>query len=346
MKTKFYPKIIIVLFIALVNIKAQGQDINFSQFYDLPVLRNPSLAGLFDGDIRITSGFRNQWQNVTVPYQTIALGAEFKKVVSYNTGDFVTFGFQLTNDVAGDSKLSRTQAFPFVNYHKSLSEEKNTFLSAAIMGGPVMQRFDPTKLKFDDQYMGGAFSASNPTHQTFTNTNLTYWDPSVGLSFSSEAGEYSNYYIAAGLFHFTKPKVSFQPQNDFKLNPKYVVNAGLTMMTNEVNRMTFYLDVFKQGGATQGQGGMMMMHDLVQTDDDKKVSISGGMFYRHNDALIPVIKLDYYTMSLGATYDINVSKLVPASQLRGGLELTLSYKALSPNHISDDAYKTRCPKFF
>ncbi|MEI8052727.1 MAG: PorP/SprF family type IX secretion system membrane protein [Bacteroidota bacterium] len=346
MKTKFYNKLILALMLIFSVEFSIGQDINFSQFYDLPILRNPSLAGLFDGDVRITSGFRNQWQSVTVPYKTIALGAEFKKIVSHNTGDFVTFGFQLTNDVAGDSKLSRTQVFPVINYHKSLSADKNTYLSAAFMGGPVMQQFDPTKLRFDDQYMGGSFSAANPTHQTFSNTSLTYWDPTVGLSFSSDVGENTNYYIAAGIFHFTKPGVSFQPQNDFRLNPKFVINAGITTMTNEVNRMTFYIDLFKQGGAAQGQGGVMMMHDLVQTDDDKKVSISGGLFYRMNDAIIPVIKLDYYKMSIGTTYDINISKLVPASQYRGGLEVTLSYKAFSPNHISDEAYKTRCPKFF
>jgi hypothetical protein len=213
------------------------------------------------------------------------------------------------------------------------------------MGGPVMQRFDPTKLQFDDQYIGGAYSATNPTHQTFTNTSLTYWDPAAGISFSSEKGENTQFYIGLGLFHFTKPKVSFQPNSDFKLNPKYVINGGLTTMTSDMNRMTFYVDLFKQGGAAQGQGGVMMTRDLIQNDDNSRISISGGMFYRLNDALIPVIKLDYYKLSMGATYDINVSKLVPASQYRGGLELTLSYKAFSPNHISDEAYKTRCPKF-
>ena len=323
-----------------------AQDINFSQFYDLPILRNPALAGIFDGDVRLTSGFRNQWQSVTVPYKTIALGAEFKKMVSANTGDFVTFGFQLTNDIAGDSKLSRTQVFPVMNYHKSLSADKSTYLSAAFMGGPVMQHFDPTQLKFDDQYLGGTFSASNPTSQTLSNNNLTYWDPAVGLSLSGQSGENVNYYVAAGLFHFTKPRVSFQAQNDFRLNPKYVLNFGLTSTTSDYDRVVVYADLFKQGGAAQGQGGVMMIHDLVQTDDDKKVSISGGLFYRWNDAVIPVVKLDYYKISIGATYDINVSKLVAASHYRGGLEMTLSYKAFSPNHSSDASYQTRCPRFF
>jgi type IX secretion system PorP/SprF family membrane protein len=323
----------------------QAQDINFSQFYDLPMLRNPSLAGIFTGDVRITTGFRNQWQSVTVPYRTIALGIEVKKSISENSGDFITYGLQMTNDVAGDSKLTRTQVFPVVNYHKSLGAEKNTYLSAAFMGGPVMQRFDPTKLSFDDQFVGGVFNASNPTRQSFSNTRLTYWDPAAGLCLSSSPSENTNYYVGVGIFHFTKPKVAFQKQNDISLNTKYVINAGMTTATSEHDRLVLYGDVFKQGGALQAQGGGMFIHDLVERDDEQKISIAGGLFYRLNDAIIPVIRLDYYKMSFGATYDINISKLTPASNYRGGIEVTLSYKGFGVSKNSA-ASSVRCPRFY
>jgi type IX secretion system PorP/SprF family membrane protein len=345
MKTNILTRTLVVLVLALTMLNGQSQDINFSQFYDLPILRNPAIAGLFDGDIRVTSAYRNQWQSVTVPFRTIALGVEIKKVVSRNTGDFITFGIQMTNDQAGDSKLTRTQALPMVNYHKSLSADRNLYLSAAFMGGLVMSRFDPTQLRFDDQYAGGSYNANNPTRQSFSNTSLTYWDPSAGISLSGETGEAGNFYVGVGLFHITQPKVSFMAQNDERLHRKYVINAGYTTPTSDENRLTFYADLFKQGGAAQAQGGVLYMHDLTQFEDESKVSISGGMFYRLSDALIPVVKLDYKKWSMGATYDINVSKLVPASQYRGGLEVTLQYRTLSPNHISDDSYRTRCPKF-
>lgn len=345
MKPISYKKLFLTVLVVISVLRSIGQDINFSQFYDLPLLRNPSLAGIFTGDVRVTSGFRNQWQSVTVPYRTIALGVELKKSVSENSGDFITYGVQMTNDMAGDSKLSRTQVFPVINYHKSLSADKSTYLSAAFMGGPVMQQFDPSKLSFDDQFVGGAYSSSNPTRQTFGNTKMTYWDPAAGLCFSSVSGDNTDYYIGVGLFHFTKPKVAFQPQNDISLNPKYVVNAGLTTATSDQNRIVLYGDYFKQGGASQAQGGAMFLHDLVQRDDEKKISIAAGLFYRLNDALIPVIRLDHYQMSIGATYDINISKLSPASQYRGGLEITLSYKAFTGNQ-NKDARMVRCPKFY
>lgn len=54
-----------------------AQDAHFSQFFEAPLLRNPSLAGLFAGDIRIQGVYRNQWASVTVPYQTGSFNAEY-----------------------------------------------------------------------------------------------------------------------------------------------------------------------------------------------------------------------------------------------------------------------------
>ena len=329
----------------LVSRLAVGQDINFSQFYDLPLLRNPSLAGLFNGDIRVTAAFRSQWQSVTVPYRTIGLGFEYKKAMRRNPNDYITYGLQATNDMAGDSKLSRTQVLPVLNYHKSLNGEKGAYLSIGFMGGPVMQRFDPTNLAFDDQYVGGAYNRINPTHETFDKTSLTYWDAAVGLCFSSVAGENTRYYIGAGLFHFTKPKVAFQKTNDIVLNQKYVVNAGLSTPMNDDNQLIVYVDYFMQGGSRQIQGGLLFSRDLVESEENLKTSISAGMFYRYKDAFIPVVKLDYNKMSIGISYDINSSKLKTASQLRGGYEITLCYKTFRNNYNSS-ADKVRCPAFY
>lgn len=335
----------LLLFLLLCAGTTKSQDINFSQFYELPLLRNPALAGIFAGDIRVTSAFRSQWQSVTTPYRTLGLGMEYKKPVGRNSNDFITIGTQLTNDIAGDSRLRRTQIFPVINYHKSLSGEKDTYLSAGVMGGPVIQRFDPSKLSFDDQFVNGSYSPANPTKQVFSSTGFTYWDASVGLNFSSTAGENTRYYVGVGLFHFTKPKVAFQKQYDIILNPKWVVNAGLSAPLSDENKLIVYADYFMQGGARQVQGGLLLSHDLISTDENLKTTISGGAFYRWNDALVPVLKLDYNQFAIGVTYDVNVSKLKTASQYRGAYEITLSYKAFR-NSINSSAEKVRCPAFY
>lgn len=258
---------LLFLFLPVTGV-AGAQDINFSQFYELPLLRNPALAGIFSGDIRITAAYRSQWQSVTTPYRTMALGMEFKKPVGRNSNDFFTIGLQATNDIAGDSRLRRTQVFPVFNFHKSLNSERDTYLSAGLMGGPVMQRFDPSNLSFDDQFVNGSYSQANPTKEVFSNTGFTYWDIAAGLNFSSVAGAGTRYYAGVGLFHFTKPKVAFQKQYDIELNPKWVINAGLSAPMNDMNRLIIYGDYFMQGGARLLQGGLLWSHDLTEAGEN------------------------------------------------------------------------------
>jgi type IX secretion system PorP/SprF family membrane protein len=338
-------KYLLILLLLQHADRAACQDINFSQFYELPLLRNPALAGIFAGDYAVTTAYRNQWQSVTTPYRTFALGVEYKKSVRQSSNDFFTIGLQGTNDIAGDSRLSRTQVFPVLNFHKSLNSERDTYLSAGIMGGPVMQRFDPSQLTFDDQFINGSYSSTNPTQQVFTNTGFTYWDLTAGLTFSSVAGADTRFYIGAAMFHITKPKVAFQKQYDIVLNPKYVINAGLSKSISDENKIIFYADYFMQGGARQVQGGLMLRHDFLNNDESQEVALTGGLFYRSNDAFIPVVKIDFNKLGLGINYDINVSKLKTASQMRGSFEVTLSYKGFTKGENSS-LNKVRCPAFY
>src|SRR5205814_307331 len=111
-----------------------SQDIHFSQFFQAPLLRNPSLAGIYTGDIRVQAVYRNQWNSVTDAYKTASLEAEYKMPVG-KLNDYVTVGMQLLYDKAGTIAWTSTHFLPALNYHKSLSDEKNSYLSLGFMGG-------------------------------------------------------------------------------------------------------------------------------------------------------------------------------------------------------------------
>lgn len=323
---------------------AKTQDINFSQFYELPMLRNPSLMGIHRCDLQVVAAYRNQWNSVTVPYKTTALGGEMKFGVNNNTGSHFSIGLMITNDIAGDSRLGKTQFFPGVSYHQQLNNDENSFFSFGVMGGPVYQRFDPSKLSFDDQFVNGAYSPINPTRQTFITQDYTYWDLATGLSVRSMLAADVYYYVGAAYFHPTRPRVAFNPLNDVRLNSKFVVNAGLTGYTGDYDRVTLYADYFRQGGNGQAQGGLIYRHDLLQGYEEESVALSFGALIRWRDALVPMIKLDYYKMAIGMSYDVNISKLTRASQARGGFELTLSYVGCL-NSRKVDIRDTGCPRF-
>lgn len=334
------------IFLSIVFLqKGFTQDIHFSQFFEQPLLRNPALAGLFTGDVRFTGSFRNQWQSVTDPYRTYSCTGEIKFPAPVFTDDNMTFGFQLANDEAGTSKMSNTQFLPTLNFHKSLNEN-NANLSAAIMLGFIQHKFDPTKLVFNDQFLAqsnGSFTISPSSNQTFTKTNITYHDISAGITYSNVLKDETDYYIGLGLFHITQPNVAFFEGNTVKRNLKWAINVGFATPTSEENEFDFYADYFKQGGHHSFQGGIMYSHNFSQIDDSYK-TIKGGILYRWNDAIIPVIQLVLGNFNISTSYDINVSQLVKASQYRGGIEVTLSFKNFL-NFRNSETRAMRCPRF-
>ncbi|SIS79417.1 type IX secretion system membrane protein, PorP/SprF family [Filimonas lacunae] len=329
----------------IITLPGNGQDYTFSQFNELPMLRNPALAGVFNGDLRISGAWRNQWQSVTVPYQTGAMSAEVKFPMK-DWNDWITVGLQATYDVAGDIKLKRTSILPVINYHKSISGNSDDYLSLAFMGGPVNSQFDPTKLKLDDQFQGGTYDPTTPTSQVFDRTGFNYWDASTGLTYSSGFAEKGRYYLGVGLFHLNRPKVAFYTQNsNVYLERKFGFNAGATIPTSDFNRVVLYGDYFMQGGNRQFLGGILYGNDLIQNYDDENVfSLYFGGYYRWNDALIPVIKMEMFDWSVGLSYDVNVSKLKTASNMKGGFELTATYKCKF-THRSEEANSVRCVWF-
>jgi type IX secretion system PorP/SprF family membrane protein len=349
----YYQSLLSILLVTAGPAAVFSQDVGFSQFYDQPLLRNPALAGIFTGDIRLTASYRNQWQSVTIPYRTYALNAEVKMPVEMVPNDNLTIGLQLIRDVAGTSEFSTLQILPAVNYSLPLSEVKNSYISLAFMGGLMQQRFDPSKLVMNDQFVAGSngsFSVMPASRQVFNNTSVNYADLSAGISYNSVIREDIDYFIGAGIFHLTKPKVGFYDGNTITLNRKLTFNAGLSAPTSETDQFILYADYFKQFGdrftpvgISTLQVGMMYSHDLFVYDDVQKTFTIGAL-YRWNDAIIPVVRLQLDKFTIGASYDVNVSKLVAASTYRGGFELVLSYRGIL-NSRNQEARQVLCPRF-
>jgi type IX secretion system PorP/SprF family membrane protein len=324
-------KISYIICICLLPQCLWAQDFVFSQFYESPLLRNPALAGIMQGNLRIVSAYRSQWSSVTVPYETQALSAEVRLPLNL-TGDYLTTSLQLTKDVAGDSKLGRTQLLPAITFHKALSDaqgESANYLNFSVMGGLVQSSFDPTKMTFDDQFVGGSFNPGNITTAVFSRTSMTYGDLSAGLSFSSNNAGTIKYYAGIAGYHLVRSKVSFYKNDVAILKPRYVLNAGMNMQTGENDRFYVYGDLNMQGGNRQLMLGILYKFNIGQYEnDDEEIgskSVSFGASYRWGDALIPVGKIYFSKFFAGVSYDVNVSKLRSASQFRGGLEVSAGY---------------------
>jgi type IX secretion system PorP/SprF family membrane protein len=323
-----------------------AQDIHFSQFFEAPLLRNPSLAGIYTGDIRVQGVYRDQWNSVTNAYRTGSFNAEYKMPVGKGD-DFITVGLQALYDKAGTVGLSTTHLLPAVNYHKSLSNEKVMYLSLGFMGGMVRKSLDLAKMTTDDQYGPGGFDPTLPNGEPLNTPNFTTWDASVGMSFNTTFGEgqRNSMFLGAAYHHLNRPKNSFYKDPNVALQPKYVFSAGVKMDVDDYSFFTLQADQSIQGSFSETIAGALYGYKLGDDPDNPEYVIHGGAFIRLKDALIPVIKIDKHPLSIAISYDVNVSQLKTASQGRGGFELSLCWMGFLDNRNNPDRDQVLCPKF-
>ena len=332
-----------IVIMACGSFGAFAQDAHFSQFFGMPVLRNPALTGLFPEDIRGTVAYRDQWSPINVSYKTMAANVEFNVPVRPGVYRTVTesFGLQVTHDVAGDAKLSKTQLMPAANFHFSLSpySDVSSHLSVGFTASVALNSFSTKDLQFDDQFVNSTVLA--PSRQAFNSTQRSYFN-GIGVGMVYNWGNYEpdemRYYVGASVINFLSAKNKYFQNSSVDSGGNYRLgfNAGGTYPTGDDSRLNLYADLFRQNRNNLVQFGALMTFDVL----DENLALTGGLVYRWDDALVPMINMEYRNLFIGLSYDTNVNtRLVIAGRSKNVFELMLSYKGFL--NILDP--QSRCP---
>jgi type IX secretion system PorP/SprF family membrane protein len=316
-----------------------AQDLHFSQFYETPLVRNPALAGIVNGDYRVQAVYRSQWNSIVNAYKTVSANAEYKVKVGA-ADNFVTLGLQIFHDEAGSSNLTTTHVLPALNFHKSLSAERNLYLSAGFMGGIVQRRFDRSKITTNNTYDNGSDGEPLRTN------GYSYFDGSAGLSLNGDFGAEgtNSFVLGAAYHHLTRPKNSFFSSSNIELKPKYVLSADVKLGMTENTHVVIYSDFVMQDKSQEFIGGAMYNVAFGADMESSNVTLSAGGFLRVNDAIIPTVKADFKGLALGLSYDVNISKLKNTSYGQGGFELSLTFKGFRSGENSS-LNAMNCPRF-
>src|SRR5580704_74708 len=265
-KLMHYRKIVVIFGMLILGCFVNAQDLHFSQFFEAPLLRNPSLAVIFTGDYRIQGVYRDQWNSVTDGYRTGSLNGEYKMPVG-SGNDFLTAGLQILFDKAGTVGLTTSEFLPALNYHKSLSDQKTMYLSLGFMAGVVEKMIDRSKITTNNQFDGNAYNPSLPDGESFPTPNIKYFDASVGASFNTSFGDnqQNSLFFGAAYHHLNRPRNSFY-QDASELDPKYVFSGGIKLNLDEDSYFTMQADYSKQGTFQETIGGVTYSYKVGDGD--------------------------------------------------------------------------------
>lgn len=316
-----------------------AQDIHFSQTTETPLLINPSQAGL-GNDVRAYVNYKDQWRSVvSAPYKTINASVDLA-LLKRNSGTHLGVGIDIFNDKAGDANM--VTSLGQLNLAGVVAINNSNLLSIGLSTGYGMRNMNNTVLSWGNQYDGQQYNSGLPTGEPASFASFSYLDIGAGASWFFATGNSSMTSKDAKIFnigfsvqHLNKPMYSFYGQSDKRLPMKIVAhgNASIGLKnTNLILEPSYFVAL--QGGHREIIPGMMLKYIFGQTslytDRKKSSALSYGLFFRVNDAIVPMLRYEYSYWSIAASYDFNISGLTAASRARGGFEISLRYIVPNP----------------
>ncbi|MBT8218628.1 MAG: PorP/SprF family type IX secretion system membrane protein [Bacteroidia bacterium] len=314
-----------------------AQDPRFSQFNASPLSINPALTGVFDGKVRATTNYRDQWASVlgSTPFRTMALGVDYK--YELNKGDFFGIGFSMLRDEVGVAKLNQTKGHLSASFIKQLSEGgfKSTahHLGVGVQVGGGQNSLDWGQLWFSRQFDPSTESVNTnlPNGEINQGTSDFYLDINAGLIWYAIFDGGKSIYAGGSYNHINSPVISFLDDQEETLYAKWIGQIGGEFPIN--NQLAFMPSVLSmgQGPSLETVAGAAIRYD---NRDQGEVALRLGAYVRAAnkldsgmlmDAFIVAANFEVSGFNVGLSYDINVSSLNLATQSRGAFEITLAY---------------------
>jgi type IX secretion system PorP/SprF family membrane protein len=334
-----------------------AQDIH-SSLNPLSPQLNPALTGLLRGEYtrRLQASHRNQWASVMRDGAYSTTQGSYEQAIFVGYDDFVGLSVSGFYDQAGKMPLRQSQMNLTGSYIKNLGNfgrGKSIFVSAGGQLGMAWRRFDFSKISWSEQFNGAGYNLSLPTGEAASLNNFPnrlYGDVGAGFAFTYTDNNENHWrrgklvWLNGGfsLLHLGGVlKTSVSNISAFKdsvsllerrlsahasamlgLNSDiYLIpTAFFSKQANAFQLNTGLYTNIRWGGKNRQSAANALQMGVLMRFNRSTEEIGMGM-----DALIPTLRFDFGAMSMGVSYDINMSILRQASGGHGGFEFNFAY---------------------
>lgn len=341
------PAGMLILFFALLLSagKVFGQDLHFSQFMNSPLMTNPANTGFMpEGDYRLGINYRNQWSSVmAVPYKTMSAFGDAQVLQNENSDGWMGIGGMILRDVAGSGNLTSTKVYGSVAYHQTIGY--GSLLSLGFNAGWANKRINTTNLTFPSQWNGEFFDSHNIGQAPqLDRTNINYLDVQAGLNYAYFPDDKTYFNAGFSTMHINRPHESFfgaktGVDNRVPMRHTAFINGSFKINDQWIINPNSYVSL--QAKSREWLIGANAHYNL--SGDGENVLIA-GLYYRSNDAVIPMIGLGYKDYTFNFTYDATISTLKNYNNTRGAFEFSLIKQGIF-EHYNGNRREAMCPSF-
>lgn len=305
------------------GIASFGQDIHFTQYYATPLVFNPAATGFFDEDLRLSNNYRTQWSAVGVPYQTVSVSVDAP--IRFRGKSGLGVGFMFLYDKSGGTKLTANKFMLSLSY--LLNINKKNQISVGLQGGYVNKYFTLDGITLPSQYNPdtGLFDDNLPNNVTDMDMSLGYFDMHAGVSYRGKFQKVEPL-VSLSVLHLNSPKETYCNTNS-KLTPRMLLSGGVRILcAKSWSVIPHILTTFNKKTEEMLFGALAEREIPTKIITSVFFGASGRTSFSNFDAAMLTAGLTFYGITVGASYDINLSKLMQATNSRGAFEISLIYK--------------------
>lgn len=326
-----------------------SQDLHYSYYHFTPLTVNPALAGAYNGSYRVGGIFKSQFFQAanTQGYTTLNLFIDAPIIRGFRKNDWIGIGLEtnvlgwagnhINKESTSPDQMLTGNSLNWTNfkagaaYHFSLNKKQTSIITlgaqynTATMNfheftnldsryGIVTRKPDPDIDAFLRQRSGGG-NNTNPNQQGI---RLGYKDWNVGLLFNKR-GKDSDLKIGASVEGFLRPRI---PDNTNRKPVGINAHASYEMSLNKRTKIEPAAYYYSLGSANA-----LNINGQVKylVNEEKEFTLTGGLGMRNLRQAILLGGAQFKEYRVGASFDLDISTYMPASQNVGGFEIALIY---------------------
>ena len=319
----------IVFTLGFCSILSFGQDVHFSTFNANPMFLNPANTAFGSSLFRVGTMYRNQWSTVSSGYNSYLLTAEVLPYSSRVRRHGIGLGVN-----AGTLRYGQQNIGLSLSYFKGIDANRDHYISFGLQANTTGWGYN---------LANSVFGRNPEDAEGIFLHNIRTFDFGLGAHWQLKANEKHNLQAGLSFLHINQPNLSYYESEDILLPIK--INAYFSDLITISYNYSLSPSIFfqKQDKFLEFVIGGDYNINLSETVSSSKI-LSFGAYYRVIDAMIVMAKYNYNNFHFGISYDLNLSRLTPASKTYGGVEIWLLY-SFNPVSYKKSRTSIPCPAF-
>lgn len=323
------------IFILLLSIQAMGQELQFSQFFSSSLYLNPAFSAIYV-EPSLFVNYRKPLDNGVMYNETsqisLSVPVLINKAENLPRGGVGLMAYTNQSGYEGIFKITGA----FVNYGHNFSIGR---LSTEVIAVGVQFGFENYQVNFSDLQWGSSYnpyygyddSRATPVNEFDDNTNHAIVNAGIMYYYNRQRNFTLYNYSAFSGFAITnlnRPDKSFTKNGQARAPMLFKYHGGFEFKARKFNILPNILIQYQNTNYT-ADGGIYTWYTFHENNfgTGNDIKLVAGVWYRLRDSFIFLAGLNYNSISIKASYDLNSNLFYndDVDYSRNHFELSLQY---------------------